>query len=73
MDSELITSKKIAPASSESLMYSIISPKTVETLGMEHIINILLSVLVGSDQEREAVQALQAAEEYLNAKNGINP
>lgn len=71
MESENSTLKQIDADSCESLLYSIISPKTVETLGMEHIINILLSILVSKGQKAEAIEALQAAEEYLNAKDGV--
>jgi hypothetical protein len=73
MESENFTLKQNGTDAGESLLYSIMSPKAVETLGMEHIINILLSILVSNGHRGETLEALQAAEEYLNAKDGVAP
>lgn len=73
MQSENCTLKQDGTDARENLLHSIMSPKAVETLGMEHIANILLSILVSNGHREETIEALQAAEEYLNAKDGVVP
>ncbi|WP_324726630.1 hypothetical protein [Pseudomonas chlororaphis] len=73
MESESNTLKKNDTNGRESLLHSILRPEAVETLGSEHIINILLSILLSNGHKGETIKALHAAIEYLNVKDGSAP
>lgn len=73
MENESGTLKKNETRDCESLIRSVLTREAAETLGSEHIINILLSILLSHGHKAEAEEALRGAVEYLNAKDGFVP